>query len=159
MSSNVELDAIDVKILKMLIKDARTRLKDIAEECEISSVSALNRIKRLKENKVIIGSTIIPKLGNMNLPIVATIGVNVDGNKEQEILKAFKEQKGLVEPNQTIGTYDLTAIVFSRDVNQLDKIAYSTKEKFAARKVTLNVWTKFKTTYENLDLQPQGRNH
>ena len=77
----VDLDEMDLKILNILIKDARTRLKDIAKECGTSSVSILNRIKRLKKLQVITGSTIYPSLKVLGLPIVAAIGVNFDGNQ------------------------------------------------------------------------------
>ena len=33
MTNTVDIDETDVKILNMLIKEARTRLKDIAKEC------------------------------------------------------------------------------------------------------------------------------
>jgi DNA-binding Lrp family transcriptional regulator len=158
MNEIVEIDDMDVKILNMLIKDARSRLKDIAKECGTSSVSVLNRIKRLKNLKVITGSTIFPDVSRIGIPIVATIGINVDGNKEPEVLKALEEQAYLVEPAPSIGEYDLTALVFAKNISELDKIAYSIKEKYAARKVTINVWTGIPTqTYENVDLQPLGR--
>jgi DNA-binding Lrp family transcriptional regulator len=157
MNEIVEIDDMDVKILNMLIKDARSRLKDIAKECGTSSVSVLNRIKRLKNLKVITGSTIFPDVSRIGLPIVATIGINVDGNKEPEVLKALEEQAYLVEPAPSIGEYDLTALVFAKNISELDRIAYSIKEKYEARKVTINVWTGIPTqTYENVDLQPLG---
>jgi Lrp/AsnC family transcriptional regulator for asnA, asnC and gidA len=155
MSDIVKLDETDIKILNILIKDARARLKDIAKECDTSSVSILNRIKRLKNLKVITGSTIFPDVSSIGLPIVATIGINVDGNKEGKVLKALEEQATLVEPSHSIGEYDLTALVFAKSISELDKIAYSIKEKYAARKVTINVWSGTPTmTYENVDLQP-----
>jgi DNA-binding Lrp family transcriptional regulator len=158
MNEIVEIDDMDVKILNMLIKDARSRLKDIAKECGTSSVSVLNRIKRLKNLKVITGSTIFPDVSRIGLPIVATIGINVDGNKEPEVLKALEEQAYLVEPAPSIGEYDLTALVFAKNISELDRIAFSIKEKYEARKVTINVWTGTPTqTYENIDLQPLGR--
>ena len=158
MSDIVELDEIDIKILNMLIKDARTRLKDIATECETSSVAILNRIKQLKKLKVITGSTIFLDVTRIGLPIVATIGIKVDADKELEVLKALETQAHLVEPSQSIGEYDLCALIFAKNITELDKIAYSIKEKFAARKVTINLWSGIPTqTYENIDLQPLRR--
>ncbi len=157
MSNIIELDDTDVKILSMLIKDARTRLKDIAKECKTSSVSVLNRIKRLKNLKVITGSTIFPNVGAIGMPIVATIGINIDGNHDQEIIKAMEEQIHIVEPSSSVGEYDICGLVFAKNISELDKIAYSIKEKFAARKVTINVWSGApEMIYENINLQPCG---
>ena len=158
MSDIIELDDTDVKILNMLILDARTRLKDIAKECGTSSVSVLNRIKRLKNFGVITGSTIFPDASSIGLPIVATIGINVDANKEAEVLKALEEHAFLIEPCRSIGEYDLCTLIFAKNISELDKIAYSIKEKFSARKVTINVWSGNPAmVYENIDLQPSGR--
>jgi Lrp/AsnC family transcriptional regulator for asnA, asnC and gidA len=157
MGKKIELDETDIKILSMLINDARTRLKDIAKECKTSSVSILNRIKRLKKMGVITGSTIFPDASALGLPIIATIGINTDGNKDEEIIKAMKEQIHIVEPSSSVGEYDICGLVFAKSLSELDKKAYSIKERFAARKITINVWTgEPKMVYENIDLQPVG---
>ncbi len=157
MSNITKIDETDVKILTMLINDARTRLKDIAEECKTSSVSVLNRIKRLRNLKVITGSTIFPDVAAIGMPIVATIGINIDGNKDQEIIKAMEQQIHIVEPSSSVGEYDICGLVFAKNINELDKIAYSIKERFAARKITINVWSGTpKMVYQNIDLQPLG---
>jgi DNA-binding Lrp family transcriptional regulator len=156
MSGIVEIDDTDVKILKILIKHARTRLKDIAKECGLSSVSVLNRIKRLKKLKVITGSTLYPNLGALVLPIVATIGVNYNGNRDQEIIKLIGEQTYLVEPSPSIGEYDLCALVFAKSINELDKMAYSIRKHFEASKVTINVWSgPPQLVFANIDLRPK----
>ncbi|XHH08558.1 MAG: Lrp/AsnC family transcriptional regulator [Candidatus Bathyarchaeia archaeon] len=157
MSDIIELDETDVKILTMLINDARTRLKDIAKECKTSSVSVLNRIKRLKKLGVITGSMILPNVTPIGLPIVATIGINVDGNKDNEIIRALEEQNHIVEPSSSTGEYDITGLVFAKSISELDRIAYSIKERFETRKITVNVWSgNPEMVYENVDLQPTG---
>ena len=158
MGEIVEIDDIDVKILNMLIKDARTRLKDIAKECGTSSVSVLNRIKRLKKLKVIIGATLYPNINALGFPLVATIGVNFDGDIDQEIIEFIDQQSFLVEPSVSVGEYDLCALVFTRNIADLDKIAYTIRERFSARKVTINVWSgPPHNSFENIDLKPFGK--
>lgn len=157
MSDIVELDETDIKILNMLILDARTRLKDIAKECGVSSVFVLNRLKRLRNLKVINGSTLTPNVASVGLPIMATIGINIDGNVEDRILGGLEEQTYLIEPSESIGEYDLCALVFAKNITELDKIASSIKEKFSARKVTINLWSgRPQLVFQNIDLQPLG---
>lgn len=156
MTDKIALDDTDVKILNILIQDARTRLKDIAEECGTSSVAVLNRIKRLKNLKVITGATLYPNISKLGLPIVATIGVNFDGNQDQEIIKLIDEQACLVEPSPSIGEYDLCALVFAKNLIELDKVGYSIRKHFAASKVTINVWSGLpKFSFDNIDLKPK----
>jgi DNA-binding Lrp family transcriptional regulator len=85
---SAKLDPIDLTILSMLIKDARTRLKVIAKECGTSSVVVLNRIKRLEKLGVLSGTaTLFISLSSLGLPIVATIGIIFDGTPMKKSLR------------------------------------------------------------------------
>ena len=156
MSASVEIDEIDVKILSLLIKDARTRLKDIAKDCGISSVSTLNRIKRLKTLGVITGATIWPRLDSLDLPITATIGIDLDSN-ENEVIKLIGERMNFVEPSAAVGKYDLLVFAVAKNITELDKTVYEIKQCSGVRKVTVNVWSgKPHQIFENINLQPKG---
>ncbi len=157
MSDIIKIDETDIKILNMLIHDARTRLKDIAKECKTSSVSVLNRIKRMKNLKLITGATLFPNVGALGFPIVATMGINFDGNLDQEIIRLIDEQMFVVEPSPSVGEYDLCALVFAKSLGDLDKIACTIRERYDAKKVTTNVWSgPPQMNYENIDLNPKG---
>ena len=63
------LDAIDRKILKYLIKNARMPFLEIARECGISGAAIHQRIRKLDEAGVILGSRLIvdPKMMGITL--------------------------------------------------------------------------------------------
>jgi DNA-binding Lrp family transcriptional regulator len=159
MSNYVKLDQTDYKILSMLIKDARARLKDIAKECETSSVVVLNRIKRMKKLGVLAGTaTLFPNLSALGLPIVATVGITFDGKPNEEVFRLISQQTCLVEPSISIGEYDLCALVYAESLSKLDKMAYAIREHFGAREVTINVWSgPPQFSFENIDLQPMEK--
>jgi len=159
MDTVVKIDEIDEKILHLLIKDARTRLKDIAKECNISSVSVLNRIKRLKTLGVITGAALYPRVGLIDLPTIANIGINLDSNEsnEDEIIKLISEQTNLVEPSASVGKYDLCALVFTESVSELDKAVYALKKCFGVRRIDVNIYAgEPYFIFENINLQPKG---
>ena len=83
MSTAVRIDETDKEILFLLIQDARTSLKEIANKCHISAVSVLNRINRLKKLGVITGVTIFPPIAPLGFQIVATIGMETDANVDE----------------------------------------------------------------------------
>jgi DNA-binding Lrp family transcriptional regulator len=56
--TKTELDEIDLKILKILSDNGRERLIDIAIKTKISSERAFYKLKRLKAEKIILGSRI-----------------------------------------------------------------------------------------------------
>jgi Lrp/AsnC family leucine-responsive transcriptional regulator len=154
--SQVELDDIDCKILHILLKDARTQLKVIAEACGISSVSALNRIKRLKTLGVIKGAVIFPKVSELNAPIVATIGVNLKDNQTNAV-RLLVENTNLVQATPSIGKYDLIALVHASSMAELDRTAFCMRRLLGVTKVDVNVWTSMPIMlFENLDLHCRG---
>lgn len=155
MSFNVtKIDEIDNKILHILIEDARTSLKDIAKKCTISSVSVLNRIKRLKKLGVITGATLFSSLDTLGFQIVASIGMETDSNTD-EILKFFREHTCLIEPSLSIGEYDLSALVYAENISNLNDCIDMVRRRFGIRKVTVTVWSGLPfMNYENIDLRP-----
>jgi DNA-binding Lrp family transcriptional regulator len=156
MGAAVEIDEIDAKILNALIKDARARVKDIAKDCGISSVSVINRVKRLKALGVITGATLFPNVGAIGLPIVATIGVNLNGKQGEEIIRLIDKQTRLIEPSTSVGKYDLCAVVYAENITDLDKIAYTVRKTFDVPKVDVNVWASVpRMIFENINLKPK----
>ena len=156
MSNYVKLDEMDRKIVSMLIADARVRLKDIAKECDTSSVVVLNRIKRMRKFGVLTGTaSLFTNLSALGLPIVATIGIVFNGKPNEEVFRLIREQTYLVEPSISIGEFDLCALVYAESLAQLNKMAYTIREHFEAQEVTINVWSgPPQFSFENIDLQP-----
>jgi DNA-binding Lrp family transcriptional regulator len=155
MDASDEIDEVDNKILNILIRDARARLKDIAKDCGISSVSVLKRINRLKTLGVITGATVFPQLSLLGFKIIATIGIEAAANEDQ-IIKFIAENTNLIEPSTSIGEYDLTALVYAEDVYYLEKIVSEIRKIVGVRKVTVNVWSgQPQMVFENINLQPR----
>ena len=155
MGTIVEIDEMDKKILGMLIKDARARLKDIAKDCGVSSVSILNRIKRLENLGVISGATILPNLDFLGNKVPATIGVETESNQDQ-IIEFVREHPELIALSECVGKYDLTALVISDNIFHLEKVVSEVKRIRGVRKVTVNVWSgRPHFTLENIDLEPR----
>jgi len=157
MDDTAEIDDTDNKILHILIEDARTSLKDIAKECNVSSVSVLNRIKRLKKLGVITGATLFTDLRLLGFHIVATIGMETDSNSD-EIINYFKQNTYLIEPATSVGEYDLCALIYAENISNLNEKTEAVRKRFGIRKVIVNVWSGIPhLTLENIDLNPMKK--
>ena len=77
------LDAIDRKILKYLIKNARMPFLEIARECGISGAAIHQRIRKLDDSGVILGSRL------MGFDVCAHISITL---KDPQLLKQTVEQ-------------------------------------------------------------------
>jgi DNA-binding Lrp family transcriptional regulator len=148
------MDEIDTTILQMLILDVRMSLSDIAKACDISSVSVLNRIKRLKKLGVLTGATLFPALEELGFHITALIGVQTSSNTE-ELREFFKNNTCLIEPSSSIGEYDFCALVYAENIASLNEKIDVVRRRFGVRKVIVNVYSRVPIlSFENIDLNP-----
>ena len=85
----VALDAIDRKILKYLIKNARMPFLEIARECGISGAAIHQRIRKLDEAGVILGSRLIGDPKMMGFDVCAHISITL---KDPQLLKKTVEE-------------------------------------------------------------------
>lgn len=156
MTPLVDIDEIDAKILQLLIVDARTSLKDLAKKCGISSVSVLNRVKRLKKLGVITGATLFAPIEKFGLEIAASIGIELGPEANiDELLKFFREQTDLMEPSISVGKFDLTAFVCAEKIASLNEEVETIRKQPGVRKVIVNVWAgRPNANIEGLDLTP-----
>jgi Lrp/AsnC family transcriptional regulator, regulator for asnA, asnC and gidA len=154
MSSIVQIDEIDNKILHLLLKDAKLSLHEIAKECNLSSVSVLNRINRLKTQGVITGATLFASLSIYDFEIIAFLGIETENMADvQEILAFLKEYTFLIEPSLSIGKYDLHALIYAKDFNNLNERVVMVRRLAGIRKVEVSVWSGLPASdYANLDL-------
>lgn len=156
VNNKTEIDDVDAKILEALIKDARTKLKDIAKICNLSSVAVLNRINNLKAKGVIVGATLFTDLEKVGGLIAVTLGINLDSSKEKEVFKLIQEKTCLVEPAISVGKYDYCSLVFVKDLRDLDKVTQALKKQPGVISVTANIWIPEPyQIFENLNLKPK----
>jgi len=157
MTSEVELDEINVKILSALIKDARAKLKEIAKDCGLSSNAIFKRIKHLKSIGVIVGTTLFPDAKEFGYTHIATIGINLDYTQENEIAKLIRERAkaNLIELSSSIGKYDLCAVMLTKSLQELDNITQTIRKHPGVKRIAVNIWVSEPYfLLENLDLQP-----
>jgi Lrp/AsnC family transcriptional regulator, regulator for asnA, asnC and gidA len=159
MNSIIEIDQVDSQILHILIKDARKSLKDIGKKCGISSVSVLNRIKRLKELGVITGATLLATLDTFGFTVVASIGIELYANANaKQILRFFSEHTYLVEPSTSVGKYDFYAVIYAEDVAKLNERVDMVKRLPGIKKAVVSVWSGLPClNFENINLTLRER--
>jgi len=86
--AKTSLDAIDRKILKSLINNARMPFLEIARECGISGAAIHQRIRKLQEAGVILGSRLIVDPKTMGFDVCAHISISL---KDPQLLKETTE--------------------------------------------------------------------
>ena len=104
------LDATDRKILKFLVKNARMPYLEIARACGISGAAIHQRIKKLEDEGVILGSRMIVDPKMLGFDVCAFVNLRIqDPMMSISVAKKMKLIPEVVECHFITGTY--TAMV------------------------------------------------
>ena len=114
--SRTSYDSLDLKILSMLSRNARTPYLEIARECGVSGAAVHQRIQRLMANGAIVGSECLISPHAMGYDTCAYIGVFLrDPNHYEDVVNGLSAIPEVVECHYTAGKYDLLIKVFARN--------------------------------------------
>ena len=114
------LDATDRKILRYLIKNARTPFLEIARECGISGAAIHQRIKKLEDMGVIQGSRLVVAPKSLGFDVCAFISIRVsDITQQQDTVERLKEIPEIVECHYITGSYNLMVKIYCLDNEHL----------------------------------------
>jgi len=154
MNTQVEIDEVDVKILNELVKDARSKLKDIAKTCSLSSTAIFNRIERLKATGVITGSVQFLNMSQMGYMYPASIGIDLQPNQEPEIAKILRERTNLVLLSESAGSSSFTIFLVAKSMKEIDDLKQLLRKQAGSNKITVSLWNTPYFSFENVDLRP-----
>ncbi len=114
------LDAIDRKILKYLINNARMPFLEIARECGISGAAIHQRIRKLDEAGVILGSRLVVDPKMMGFDVCAHISITLqDPQLQQQTVDHLKEIPEIVEAHFITGKGNILAKLYCVDNEHL----------------------------------------
>jgi len=78
MSAPIELDQIDLRVLRVLQASGRATYDEIAQVVNLSPSATLRRVKRLEESKVISGYVALLDPEGVGLALTAYINVRLE---------------------------------------------------------------------------------
>ncbi len=114
------LDAIDRKLLRYLLGNARMPFLEIARECGISGAAIHQRMRKLDELGVILGSRLVVDPKVIGFDVCAHIVISLtDVELLQETVERLKEIPEIVECHFITGKGNLLAKVYCVDNEHL----------------------------------------
>ncbi len=116
----MELDNLDTKILKLLMDDAGMSYKTIASKCKTTIGTVHNRIKRMKDEGVIL--RMIPELDTVKLgfDICVLIEVQVKGGRIESIEKQFSKHPNVCSIYDITGDFDTVLVAKFKNTQELN---------------------------------------
>lgn len=118
-----KIDNLDKKILNIVMENARIASKDIAVECGVSRAAIHQRIQRLIDMDVIVGSGYKVDPHKLGYNTCTYIGVKLDkGSRYREAAKELAKITEVVEIHCTTGPYSMLIKLYARDNHHLMKL-------------------------------------
>lgn len=127
----LKLDKKDLKILKTLEKNGRTKIIDLAIQANISGELALYKLKQLYKNKIILGIRIIFNMKKMNYFFAnLRLKVNPDEKIKKEIANFCKQHKYINALSFGIGEHNCLVQFFFKQEKQFRNSLKEFLERF-----------------------------
>lgn len=116
------MDEIDVKLLRLLSKDASVTTNTLKKHVNLSLPAINKRVKNLYKSGVITQSTIITDKVKVKKPILAFIMVVIQSHdKADKLMEYVNATPDVLECFSISGEYDYILKVVAKDVESLDK--------------------------------------
>lgn len=124
MAAKSILNALDIKILKILQNNSQHTLKDIAEQVNLSLSPTHDRIKRLEMEGYIKGYVGILNRKKLNLGLMVHCQVTLEKQNRSnfsEFEKSIKEFPEVISCHLVSGNFDYYLNVISEDVESFNR--------------------------------------
>ena len=135
------MDAIDIKLLKLLQHNAELTIQELSSEVHLSTTPCWKRINQLKNNGYINKTVALVNRKRVGSNVTAMVGVTVT-NQNQERISVFadtvKEIPEVIECYRMSGETDYLLKVVVSDIESYDNFYKNLIEKVKFLKVTSN---------------------
>lgn len=118
-----KIDKLDRQILQIISQNARIPFKDVATECGVSRAAIHQRVQRLIELGVIVGSgyAVNPKLLGYNT--CTYVGISLEkGSMYNTVVKELDKIPEIVECHFTTGPYTMLVKLYCIDNEHLKEL-------------------------------------
>lgn len=150
MTLRNNLDDVDLKILDIITQNARIPFKDVAKEVGISRAAVHQRVNRMIDLKVIIGSGYHISPTKVEFKTCSYIGIFLDkGGLFTEVVEKLKLIPEIVECHYTTGQYAIFIKVYAKDNEHLKNVLSSRIQKIpgiASTETFISLEESFKRT-------------
>ena len=114
------IDSLDRQILDIITKNARMPFKDVAAECEVSRAAIHQRVQRLIDLGVIVGSGYHVNPKTLGYQTCTYIGIKLEkGSMYAEVVPELQKIPEIVECNFTTGPYTMMVKLYARNNEHL----------------------------------------
>ncbi|CAN5386145.1 Lrp/AsnC family transcriptional regulator [soil metagenome] len=116
------MDETDHQLISLLRQDARLSIAALASKLGVSRGTVTNRIRRLEDDKVIVGYTVRLRPDVPQSEIKAWMSIAVEGNQTRTVIASLLGEPGVATLHDTNGRWDLLAELRAENLPALAKV-------------------------------------
>ena len=117
---NDMIDKLDKQILEIISVNARIPFKDVAAQCNVSRAAIHQRVQRLIDNGVIVGSGYQVSPKSLGYSTCTYVGIKLErGSMYKSVVEELEKIPEVVECHCTTGPYSMFIKLYVRDNEQL----------------------------------------
>lgn len=132
MTLRNQLDDVDLKILDIISRNARIPFKDVAAEVGVSRAAVHQRVNRMIDLNVIVGSGYYIDPKKIDFKTCTYIGIFLEkGSLYSNVAEKLKLIPEIVECHYTTGQYAIFVKVYAKDNEHLRDILSDKIQKIA----------------------------
>lgn len=111
-----KIDELDRRILQIITQNARIPFKEVADQCGVSRAAVHQRVQRMYDIGVIVGSgyTVNPKM--LGYQLCAYIGITLEkGSMYNAVTTELEKIPEVVESQFTLGGFSMLIKLYAKD--------------------------------------------
>ncbi|UCI09909.1 Lrp/AsnC family transcriptional regulator [Mesorhizobium sp. B1-1-8] len=121
-NENADLDAADLKLLRLLEKDARTSIAELARAVGLSAPSAAERIRKLQESGVIEAYTVRINPAALGLKLSAWLRIRPVPGQLSVVAEIVRELPEIAQCDRVTGEDCFIALAHVGSVAELERV-------------------------------------
>jgi Lrp/AsnC family leucine-responsive transcriptional regulator len=134
------MDDLDRKIITTLTEDGRTPYSRIAQDCGVATTTVHQRVKRLTDNGVIIGTRVRVDWEAVGLPVTAVVSLETPSSEPlADIAEELRAIPYVQNCYAVTGEFDLLLTVRARSSEHLGQLLEEIRRYAPGRSRTLVV--------------------
>lgn len=130
MPLNFEIDNVDLKILEILMKNAKKPYTEVAKQVFVSGGTVHVRMKKLEDAGIVKGTTLEIDPTKLGYDITAFIGIFLAKSElYDDVIKKLREIPEIINVHYTTGNYSMFARIHCKDTQHLKDLLHDKIQK------------------------------
>ena len=130
MSKNYEIDNVDLKILNILMEDAKIPYTEVAKRVFVSGGTVHVRMKKLEEMGIVTGTTLKMDYSKLGFDVTCFLGIFLlKSSLYDSVVKSLKNIPEIVKIHYTTGNYNIFIKIHCKDTRHLKDVLHDKIQK------------------------------